>query len=147
MEDFIKDLQSFDPGVPDPSEFIRVCPPPNKGGTHTEETKRLISEAMRGRVKSEEEIEKIKNALTGKPKCATHSKNVSKAQTGEKSRVPVVFVWSIVGRLLPMCRKSRPLPMREKRRNVNRNRAAKTHKGVKWNDDGAGQHHDAHSPD
>ena len=85
MEDFIKDLQSFDPGVPDPSEFIRVCPPPNKGGTHTEEAKRLISEAMRGRIKSKEEIEKIKNALTGKPKCATHGKNVSKAQTGEKN--------------------------------------------------------------
>ena len=65
MEELIKDLQSFDAGVPDPSEFIQIHKisdkmkqaisesnkgriAPNKGIPHTEETKKKISIAKTG---------------------------------------------------------------------------------------------------
>ena len=48
-EQWLIDLRNFECEEPDPNEFITVCDMPNrKGETHTEETKKLMSEISSG---------------------------------------------------------------------------------------------------
>ena len=76
MEELIKDLQSFDPGVPDPSEFIQTPPPsPRLKGwyKHTEETKRKISIAKKGH-----------KSKTGQKLSEETKRKISKSHMGKK---------------------------------------------------------------
>lgn len=82
MEELIKDLQSFDAGVPDPSEIICEMSPPNKGVPHSEESKKLMSIAaknrtnvhgMLGKTHTKEVRDKLSKLYKGKPFPGKHN--------------------------------------------------------------------------
>ena len=82
MEELIKDLQSFNPGVPDPSEIICEISPPNKGVPHSEETKKLMSVAAKkrepnflGKTHTKEVRNKLSELYKGKPFIGEHNSN------------------------------------------------------------------------
>ena len=89
MEEIIKDLQSFNPGVPNSSEFIGVshnCGTKNPfyGMKHTDEWKKKRSELYKGKVLSEEHKDKIRKTLKGQPFTEKRKKNVSDALYKQK---------------------------------------------------------------
>jgi len=55
-----------------------------RGGTHSEEARKKLSEAGKGRKHTEEAKEKIRNALLGKPRSEELKEKVSKANKGRK---------------------------------------------------------------
>ena len=82
-EQWLIDLRNFVCDEPDPSEFICITSPPNKGIPHTEEAKRLIGEAQRGRVKTDRERKLLSEFHRNRKRTEKHKQNISKTQTGE----------------------------------------------------------------
>jgi len=54
--------------------------PPRKGKSHTEETKRKISEKLTGQVVPESVRQKISNSTLGRKKTAEHKRNISEGR-------------------------------------------------------------------
>tara|TARA_Y100000592_G_C5267412_1_gene220225 strand:- start:74 stop:442 length:369 start_codon:yes stop_codon:yes gene_type:complete len=84
MEELIKDLQSFDPGVPDPSEFMDCKWHPPKGHMEgfvfTDEIRRKMSVAAKkrepnflGKTHTKEVRNKLSELYKGKPFIGEHN--------------------------------------------------------------------------
>ena len=89
MKEFLEGLKTFDPGVPDPSEFICVFPPHNKGIKLTEDVKERISIGRKGIPSyrpgyshSKETREKIRETNVGKKHTKETCKKMSKSRIG-----------------------------------------------------------------
>ena len=85
MEDLIKDLQSFDPGVPHSDELIGYNNP-FEGKRHTEKTKKLMSESAKSRPPVSEETRR-KNSKFGEANGfygKTHSEETRKKMSVAK---------------------------------------------------------------
>lgn len=89
MEEFLEGLKTFDPGAPNPSEFIGIshnsgAKNPFYGMKHTDEWKQKRSELYKGKTITEEHKIKIKNTLKGRPFTEERKRNVSAALYKQK---------------------------------------------------------------
>jgi hypothetical protein len=89
MEEFLEGLKTFDPGVPDPSEFICVFSPHNKGIKLTEDVKERISIGRKGIPSyrpgyshSKETRGKIRETNMGRKHTKETCKKMSKSRMG-----------------------------------------------------------------